>query len=72
MLVSETLSYHSAIDVSIASCQRSFSKIKMIKSYLCSTIDDNRLSALSILSIERDCILKLDFNDITDFASARA
>ena len=36
----------------------------MIESYLRSTINDNRLSALSILPIERDCVQKLDFEDI--------
>ena len=45
----------------------------MIKSYLRSTISDDRLSALSILSVERDYAQKLDFEDIiADFASAKA
>ena len=40
--------------VSIASCERSFSTLKMIKSYLRSTINDDWLSTLSIFSVERD------------------
>ena len=48
----------------------SFSKFKMIKSYLRLTINDDRHLALSI---NRDYIQKLDFEDIiTDFASAKA
>ena len=50
------------IGVSIASCERSFSKFKMIKSNLRSTMNDERLSALSILSIEstfKNLILKI-------------
>ena len=35
-------------------------------------MSDDRLSALSILSIERDYIQKLDFEDIIDFASGKA
>ena len=36
-------------------------------------MNDDRLSALSILSIERDYVQKLDFEDIiADFASAKA
>ena len=67
------LKLYLTIGVSIASCERSFSKLKMIKSYLRSTINDDRLSALPILSTERDNIQKLDFKDIiADFASMKA
>ena len=59
--------------VLIASCERSFSNLKMIKSYLRSTINDDRLSALSIRCVEKDYVQKLDFEDIiADFASATA
>ena len=40
--------------VSSASCERSFSALKRIKSYLRSTIGATRTSALFLLSIERD------------------
>ena len=52
------LKLYLTIGVSIASCERSFSKLKMIKSYLRSTMNDDRLSALSILSIERHYTFK--------------
>ncbi|GBP74358.1 Zinc finger MYM-type protein 1 [Eumeta japonica] len=41
------------ICVSVASCDRSFSKLKLIKSYLRSTRSQTRLTSLSILSIEK-------------------
>ena len=67
------LKLYLTIGVSIASCERSFSKLKMIKSYLRSTMSDNWLSALSILSIERDYVQQLDFEDIVaDFSSTKA
>jgi len=61
------------ISVSVASCERSFSKLKIIKSYLRSTMSDTRLSNLAILSIERERAEKIDFNDImTNFASLKS
>ena len=45
----------------------------MIKSYLRSTVNDDRLSALWILFIERDHLQNLNFEDmIAGFASAKA
>jgi len=42
------------LPVSSASCERSFSAMKLIKSYLCSTMCDSRLSKpnIAVLSIE--------------------
>ena len=45
--------------ISVASCDRSFSKIKLIKNYLRSTMSDTRLTNLAILSIARDWQMKL-------------
>ena len=59
--------------VSIASCERSFSKLKLIKSYLRSTMLEDRFPILSILSIENDFVRKLNFDGlISDFASMKA
>ena len=57
------LKLYLTVAVSIASCERSFSKLKLIKSYLRSTIE-SRLSALAILSIESDFVEMLSFEDI--------
>ena len=60
------------IGVSIASCETSFSNLKMIKPYLRLTMNADQLSALSILFIERDYVQKLNFEDIVaDFTSAK-
>ena len=61
------------VTVSIASCERSSSKLKLIKSYLRSTMGENRLSALALLSIESDLVETLSFDDIiSEFASMKA
>ena len=68
-----SLKLYLTIAVSIASCERSFSKLKLIKSYLKSTMGESRESALSILSIESDLVETLSFDDIfSEFASMKA
>ena len=42
------------IAVSTAQCERSFSTLKLVKNHLWSTMGDERLSNLAILSIERE------------------
>lgn len=61
------------IPVSVASGERSFSKLKLIKTYLRSTMSDERLTSLSLLSIENDVLKTLDLNSTIDqFAKAKA
>ena len=55
----------------ISNCrdERSFSRLKRIKNELHSTMGQDRLSMLSLVSIENDILRSLDFNDlIADFA----
>ena len=52
--------------VSIAACERSFSKLKLIKTYVRSTTSHSRLSNLAILSIERELAESIDFKAVTD------
>ena len=47
------------IPITIASTERSFSKLKLIKSYLRSTMSKERLSGLVILSIEKETLEEL-------------
>jgi len=61
------------LPVTVASGERVFSKLKLIKSYLRSTMSQERLNNLAILSIESQLALRLNFKDlIEDFASKKA
>lgn len=51
------------IPVTTASCERSFSKLKLIKTYLWSTMTEERLNNLVIISIENDVVSKLNVNE---------
>ena len=58
--------------ISVASCERSFSKLKPVKSYLRSTMSQIRLTSLAILSIERDITNVMNFDTIiNDFAALK-
>ncbi|KAL4107535.1 hypothetical protein QTP88_017867 [Uroleucon formosanum] len=59
--------------VTSASCERSFSKLKLIKTYLRSTTEQARLNHLSILSIENKIARQINYEDIiNDFAAKKA
>lgn len=59
--------------VSNCSAERSFSTLKRIKSYLRSTMDDNRLNSLAILSIESEITTSLKYEYvIKEFALQKA
>ncbi|QQP56876.1 Uncharacterized protein FKW44_001691, partial [Caligus rogercresseyi] len=61
------------IPVTVASAERSFSKLKLIKSYLRSSMGQSRLSGLAILSIENARARQLDVQDlIEEFAQSKA
>jgi len=61
------------ISVTTATCERSFSELKIIKNYLRSTMSQNRLTNMGIISIERELASKINFEDIIDeFATKRA
>ena len=62
------------IPVTTASCERSFSKLKLIKNYLRSTIGQERLTNMAILSIEHEFArLQMSYEEIIDeFASLKA
>ena len=61
-----------AVHVSITSCERSFSKLKLILSYLRSSMGQDRFSNLALLSIERETLECINFDEVIDtFASAK-
>ena len=60
------------IPITIASAERSVSKLKLIKSYLRSTMSQEKLSRLAILSIENEMLEELEYkNLISQFASQK-
>ncbi|OXA48513.1 Zinc finger MYM-type protein 1 [Folsomia candida] len=60
------------LPVSVASNERSFSKMKTVKNYLRSTMGQERLNALALISIGREVADDIDFDEvINDFASQK-
>ena len=61
------------VSVSVASCERSFSKLKLIKTYLRSTMTQERPTNLAILSIEKTTFESISYDEIIDeFAERKA
>jgi len=61
------------IPVTVATAERSFSKLKLFKSYLKSTMLQDRLNELAILSIESEVLELLDYKTlINNFAAKKA
>ena len=59
--------------VTVATAERSFSKLKLIKNYLRSKMSQDRLVGLSMISIEHDVAKSLDVTDLVfDFANKKA
>ncbi|KAL6567777.1 hypothetical protein OROGR_001445 [Orobanche gracilis] len=52
------------IPVTVASAERSFSKLKLIKTFLRSTMSQDRLNGLAMLSIEKELAEQIDYADI--------
>ena len=58
------------ISVTVASAERSFSKLKLLKSYLRSTMTQERLNALAVIALESGMLEKIDYEYIIeDFIS---
>ncbi|CAH2088258.1 unnamed protein product [Euphydryas editha] len=67
------LKLFTTVCVSVASCERSFSKLKLIKNYLRATMTRSRLSNLGILAIEHEAIQNINFDEvIAEFAAVKA
>ena len=58
--------------MTVASAERSFTKLKLIKTYLRSTMSQERLSGMAVLSINHQLAEQISFDDIIDdFASRK-
>jgi len=61
------------IPVTVASAERSFSKLKLLKNYLRSTMSQERLNGLAMCTIEKDILDTIDLDTVLDdFASRNA
>ncbi|KAF0725760.1 zinc finger MYM-type protein 1-like [Aphis craccivora] len=61
------------IPVTTATCERSFSKLKIIKNYLRYTTSQDRLTNMGIITVERELATKINFkNVIVEFATKKA
>ena len=54
------------ISVSSAECERSFSALKRIKSYLRTSMSEQCLTNLAVLSIKRDLSNDLNLDNVVD------
>ena len=71
--VSIALRIFLTLPVGVATAERSFSKLKLIKSYLRSSIGQARLNSLASLSIESDIAENLNYEHVIEsFADAKA
>lgn len=61
------------LPVTVASGERSFSKLKIIKNYLRTTMTQDRLVGLSLLAIEKELVNTLEYDDmVEEFAKLKA
>ncbi|BAF30217.1 Os12g0597800, partial [Oryza sativa Japonica Group] len=61
------------VHVTVASAERSFSKLKLLKNYLRSTKSQERLNGLTMCLIKKDILDTIDLNTVLDdFASRNA
>jgi hypothetical protein len=54
------------IPVTVASAERSFSKLKLLRSYLRSTMTQERLNGLATIALENDVLEQINYEDIIE------
>ncbi|KAF7647448.1 hypothetical protein LDENG_00172320 [Lucifuga dentata] len=59
------------LPVTNASGERSFSKLRLVKNRLRSTMGQERLNHLTLVSVESDLVQKLDFSDLIKHFAAK-
>ena len=55
--------------MTIAYAERSFSKLKLLKSYTRSTMKQERLNGLATISLENDILEKIKYEDVIEHYS---
>ena len=64
---------HKTLPVTTATCERAFSRLRLIKSYLRTLTSDERLNALMLTTLNRDIVKEWDLKDIVDtFKTAKS
>ena len=59
--------------VTVASAERSFSKLKLLKTYLRSTMSQERLNGLALMSVNQEVASQISFDDtINTFAMRKS
>ena len=58
------------VPITVASAERSFSKLKLIKTFLRSTMREDRLESLALISIEHEIAATLEYGTLIDSFSA--
>ena len=59
------------IPVTVASLEQNFSKLKLLKSYLRSTMTQERLNDLAMIAPESDMLEKIDYESIIEIFISR-
>jgi len=54
------------LPVTTATAERSFSKLKLVKNYLRTTLNQEKTTNLAIISIEHEIVNELDLDDVID------
>ncbi|XP_059148433.1 uncharacterized protein LOC131935795 [Physella acuta] len=54
------------LPISSAGVERSFSRLKLLKTYIRSTMNEDRLSSLALITIERQLASDVDLKDVID------
>lgn len=60
------------LSVTQVSCERSFSKLKYIKTYLRSTLSQDLLEILMLMSIEKELLVRIDSDEIIDEVACKS
>ena len=64
---------YTTVPVTVATAERSFSKLKLIKNFFRSSMSQERRNGFALLSIENERVKNLDFRKvIQQFANAKA
>ncbi len=59
------------VPMTVASAERSFSKLKLLKNYLRSTMSQEMLNGLAMCSIKKDILDNIDLNTVLDDFTSR-